>query len=66
MPSTRREMFTAMGAVAAGQLMLADAVGRDRNPAAHVELPPGKGPKPGCGRPTQSPDGRRPGSGQVP
>ena len=33
---TRREMFTAMAAAAAGQAMLADAVGQERNPAANV------------------------------
>ena len=30
-------MFTALGAVAAGQALLADAVGRERNPAALAE-----------------------------
>ncbi len=34
---TRREMFTALGAVAAGQALLADAVAQERNPAAAVE-----------------------------
>src|SRR5262245_44365052 len=34
---TRREMITAMGAVAAGQALLADAVAQERNPAAAVE-----------------------------
>ena len=37
MPPTRREMFTALGAVAAGQALLADAVAQERNPAAQVE-----------------------------
>ena len=37
MPPTRREMFTALGAVAAGQALLADAVAHERNPAALVE-----------------------------
>ncbi len=34
--TTRREMFTAMGAVAAGQAMLTDAVAQENNPAAQV------------------------------
>lgn len=37
MPPTRREMFSALGAVAAGQALLADAVAQERNPAAQVE-----------------------------
>lgn len=37
MPTTRREMFTALGAVAVGQALLADAVAQERNPAALVE-----------------------------
>ncbi len=37
MPPTRREMFTALGAVAAGQALLADAVAQERNPAAQIE-----------------------------
>jgi galactonate dehydratase len=37
MPPTRREMFTALGAVAAGQALLADVVAQERNPAAQVE-----------------------------
>jgi galactonate dehydratase len=35
--TTRREMFTAVGAVAAGHMLLTDAVARDREPAARVE-----------------------------
>src|SRR5437763_3018340 len=37
MSPTPREMFTALGAVAAGQALLADAVAQERNPAALVE-----------------------------
>src|SRR5437868_4286377 len=37
MPTTRREMLTALGAVAVGQALLADAVAQERNPAALVE-----------------------------
>src|SRR5438067_3940528 len=36
MSPTRRQVLTGLGAVAAGQLVLADAVGQDRNPAANV------------------------------
>lgn len=36
MSTTRREMFTAMGAIAAGQAMLSDAIAQDNNPAAQV------------------------------
>jgi galactonate dehydratase len=32
----RRELFSALGGVAAGQALLSDAVGQDRNPAAQV------------------------------
>ena len=34
--STRREMFTTFGAIAAGQAILNDAVAQERNPAAQV------------------------------
>src|SRR3954449_2651148 len=37
MPTSRREMFSALGPVAAGQALIADAVGQERNPAAQVE-----------------------------
>jgi galactonate dehydratase len=37
MPTTRRELFTALGAAAAGQVLLADALAQERNPAALVE-----------------------------
>lgn len=37
MPTTRREMFTAIGAIAAGQALLTDAVAQERNPAVQVE-----------------------------
>jgi galactonate dehydratase len=37
MPTTRREMFTALGAVAVGQTLLADALAQERNPATQVE-----------------------------
>lgn len=36
MSPTRRQMLTAAGAVAAGQALLAEAVGQERNPAANV------------------------------
>jgi len=35
--TTRREMFGALGAVAAGQALLSDAVAQEKNPAAQVE-----------------------------
>ena len=35
--TTRRDVFTAMGAFAAGQALLSDAVAQERNPAAQVE-----------------------------
>jgi galactonate dehydratase len=37
MPTTRREMFTALGAFTAGQALLSDAVAQEKNPAAQVE-----------------------------
>src|SRR3954453_24266479 len=36
MPPPRRQLLTAAGAVAAGHVLLADAVGQERNPAANV------------------------------
>jgi galactonate dehydratase len=35
--TTRREMLTALGAVAAGQALISDAVAQEKNPAAQVE-----------------------------
>ena len=37
MLTTRRDVFTTMGAFAAGQALLADAVARERDPAVLVE-----------------------------
>src|SRR6185436_900445 len=36
MLTTRRDFFTAIGAFAAGQTLLSDAVGQENNPAANV------------------------------
>lgn len=36
MPPTRREIVATFGVFAAGQMMLSDAVGQDKNPAGHV------------------------------